>query len=140
MTKIVVGVDGSPDSERALDWAIEEARLRGAEVVLVHSWIYPYVGPRTGIHEPYDDMKLEAARTLDEIVGAAAERAGDVKLHPVLVEGSPAGELVREGADALMIVLGSRGRGGFKSLLLGSTSHQVVHHATCPVVVLRKPA
>jgi len=139
MAKIVVGVDGSPDSERALDWAIEEGRLRGAELMLVHAWVYPYVGPRTGIQDLYDDMRIEAERALDDIVARAAARAPELTIHSSLVEGSPAGELVQEGVDADMIVLGSRGRGGFTSLLLGSTSHQVLHHAVCPVVIIRHP-
>jgi nucleotide-binding universal stress UspA family protein len=140
MATIVVGVDGSVEGDQALRWAYEEARLRGADLHVVHAWIYPYVGPRAGAHEAYDDMKAEAGRTLESVVDrVVSSLPPGVNVEPVLVEGSPAGELLREGKEALMIVVGSRGRGGFASLLLGSTSQQVAHHASCPVVIFRHP-
>lgn len=138
MAKIVVGVDGSEQADRALRWAWDEARLRGASLHVVHAWVYPYIGPREGLHDPYTDMRVEAERTLGVIIErVTAGLPPDVPVVPVLVEGSPAGELLREARDADLLVLGSRGRGGFATLLLGSTSHQVVHHAHCPVVILR---
>jgi nucleotide-binding universal stress UspA family protein len=139
MTKVVVGVDGSTEADQALAWAYEEARLRGASLHVVHAWIYPYVGPRPGGKEPYEDMRAEAERTLSAVVErVVGSLPPGVSVESHLVEGSPAGELLREGKDALMIVVGSRGRGGFASLLLGSTSQQVAHHAPCPVVVFRR--
>ena len=85
-------------------------------------------------------IEPEAQRVLDAEAAYAAERCGnEVSVRKVLVHGSASAALLDEGKDAFMIVVGSRGRGGFSSLLLGSTSNQVVHHATTPVVVIRQP-
>lgn len=136
MKKIVVGIDGSPTSEEALRWAFEEAKLAGAELVVLHGWSYPYAGWRS---EPRDEMQLDALRQLEssvETLGPDRERAG-VIVHSRLVEDNPANAIIEEAADADLVVVGSRGRGGFKALLLGSTSRAVVQHAPCPVAVIR---
>jgi nucleotide-binding universal stress UspA family protein len=138
MGKIVVGVDGSEQSRAALAWALEEAALRQDELVVVHAWAFPYVGTRTVVSEPWDDLKLEATKLLDDMLAQVrATTATEVTIHPKLVEEAPAKALLDEGKDADLLVVGSRGRGGFSSLLLGSVSQQVTHHAPCPVVVIR---
>ena len=141
MTKIVVGVDGSEESQAALNWAYDEARQRGSELDVVHAWTYPYQGPRTGVTEPRDLMELDAAKALEQTMTRLhRDRAGasaGVTTHAHVREGNPADVLVQESKDAELLVVGSRGRGGFASLLLGSVSTAVTHHASCPVVVVR---
>ena len=143
MQKIVVGVDNSPGARRALEWALDEAALRDATVVAVHAWQLPYVlsTPLGVVSVPVDDdataeAEAELAAVIDEV--AAAHPATPVERQVVL--GSPAAALIEEGADAQLIVVGSRGRGGFAGLLLGSVSHQLAHHAPCPVVIVPSPA
>ena len=142
MQKIVVGVDNSPGARRALEWALDEAALRDATVVAVHAWQLPYVlsTPLGVVSVPVDDdataeAEAELAAVIDEV--AAAHPATPVERQVVL--GSPAAALIEEGADAQLIVVGSRGRGGFAGLLLGSVSHQLAHHAPCPVVIVPSP-
>lgn len=138
MGTIVVGVDGSEASRDALRWAHEEARLRGASLRLVHVWVYPYLGPRTGVHEPRELMEGDAAALLaDELQRFRAEVPDGVAVEPRLLEGSPPDGLVAESRDAELVVVGTRGRGGFSTLLLGSVSSAVAHHAHCPVVLVR---
>ncbi|HEX4905281.1 MAG TPA: universal stress protein [Acidimicrobiales bacterium] len=143
MQKIVVGVDNSPGARRALEWALDEAALRDATVVAVHAWQLPYVlsTPLGVVSVPVDDdataeAEAELAAVIDEV--AAAHPSTPVERQVVL--GSPAAALIEEGADAQLIVVGSRGRGGFAGLLLGSVSHQLAHHAPCPVVIVPSPA
>lgn len=138
MERIVVGIDGSDASRRALDWAIAEARLRGAAVEAVHAWHLPYVGGA-----PYAAMALDpgsieegARRTLDEVVDAADEEGLAQPVERLLVEGPAARGLLDVAKGATLVVVGSRGRGGFAGLLLGSVSQQVTHHAPCPVVII----
>lgn len=143
MQKIVVGVDNSPGARRALEWALDEAALRDATVVAVHAWQLPYVlsTPLGVVSVPVDEdataeAEAELAAVIDEV--AAAHPGTPVERQVVL--GSPAAALIEEGADAQLIVVGSRGRGGFAGLLLGSVSHQLAHHAPCPVVIVPSPA
>ncbi len=141
MKKIVVGTDGSESARHALEWAYEEARLAGAELVVVHSWEYPYpetAGDTSGMRER---MRRDAERELDESVSAHTARAGGegVTLRKHLVESPPAKALIDESEGADLVVVGSRGRGGFASMLLGSVSRAVVQHAHCPIAVIRHP-
>jgi nucleotide-binding universal stress UspA family protein len=139
MAVIVVGIDGSEASRDALRWAHEEAGLRGATLRVVHVWVYPYLGPRTGVHEPRELMEGDATKLLaDELERFHAEApASSVTIETRLLEGSAADGLVAESRDADLVVVGTRGRGGFSSLLLGSVSAEVAHHARCPVVLVR---
>jgi nucleotide-binding universal stress UspA family protein len=138
MQRIVVGVDGSVGSRRALQWAVDEARLRGASVECVHAWNLPFVAGY-----PYGTPVLEAAaleqdaeRALHEIV-AAIDTTGLAAPIEERVETGVASQVIVEAAKgADLLVVGSRGLGGFKGLLLGSVSHQVVQHAPCTVVVV----
>ena len=135
--RIVVGVDGSAGSDAALLWAAEEATRCGAELVLVHGWAYPYVGSRTGVAEPRDEMRLDAMRTLEASALKAHEAAPSLQCHSIITEESPAKALIDAAAEADLVVVGSRGHGGFSALLLGSVSRTVLQHSPRPVVVVR---
>lgn len=137
---IVVGVDGSPHAERALRWALEEAKLRGTDVLALYVWSMPAPPPELGFYsETLQDpvaYRDGAERLLEGIIAAATEDAAGVRLEHRAVQGSPADELVHASKGAELLVVGSRGHGAVSSLLLGSVSHQCVHSAACPVVVV----
>ena len=143
--RIVVGVDGSPQSHAALRWAIGEARLRRARLELVHAWTYPHLG---GWYEPASGRTLDAdlvraieaeAREALDVALADVGGAEDVVVDRAAVEGSPSAVLIAAAKDADLLVVGSRGRGGFAELVLGSVSHQCAQHASCPIVIVREP-
>lgn len=138
MARIVVGVDGSKESQAALEWAVEEGRLRGAQVEAVHVWTYPAMTYLTGLVPPptfaHDDLAEEARAVLDGVVDSVD---GSARIRRVMAEGAPAAVLLERAEGADLLVVGSRGRGGFVGLLLGSVSQQAAHHASCPVVIVR---
>jgi nucleotide-binding universal stress UspA family protein len=134
--RVVVGVDGSADAARALAWAAEEARLRGAELVVVHAYLPPYAGDFAIAWDPGDEEE-HAQVLLDDALAAVDTGSLPVPVEPVLAYDRAAPALLDAAEQADLVVVGSRGRGGFAGLLLGSVSHQVTHHAPCPVVVLR---
>jgi len=140
MSGIIVGIDGSGHSQRALEWAMKEAAIRHTSLVVltVHEAVAGYFG---GVSMYPDDP----ARTEQARVAAQAESdkvlAGLEGSHPEsvtvkAVHGFPVEELINAGKDADMLVLGSRGAGGFTRLLMGSTAGQVTQHAHCPVVII----
>ena len=138
---IVAGTDGSEESLRAVDWAAREATLRGAPLRIVSAaTLLPRMVPRAGSAE-YDDVTDVLVKDRDRALAAAAERAA--KMAPGLLidtdqlTGAPAEAVTESGAGALMLVVGSRGRGAFTAMLLGSVSRYVATHASCPVVVVR---
>jgi nucleotide-binding universal stress UspA family protein len=132
---IVVGVDGSEGSLAALRWAIAEARFRNTSVRAVLAWSYL---DQPGEFDPHYD-EASARRGLDAALdGVAAERKG-VEIDPVLVCDLPVAALLDASRDADMVVVGSRGLGGVRGLLLGSVSRDVAHRATCPVVIIPGP-
>lgn len=134
--RIVVGVDGSPPSRAALELGVQEARCRDARLVAVHAWNPPtYLGPPeyTGYLVPGSELRAQAAEFLDQ---AVANVPDDIRLQRRVVEGPIVTTLIEMSADAELVLVGSRGRGGFAGLLLGSTSHQLATHAHCPVVVV----
>lgn len=140
MGRIVVGVDDSSHGRAALAWAYAQAKLRGANLEIVHAWDYPYQGPRTSVTVPKDLMQLDAAEELEAVVrDLVVDESDGVAVHAGLVEGGAAEVLINASNDAELVVVGSRGRGGLASKLLGSTSHAVVQYANCPVVVIRVP-
>jgi nucleotide-binding universal stress UspA family protein len=139
LEQIVVGVDESPAADDALDWAAAEAEMRGASLVVLHAWTYPYEGWRTGVAEPRDEMKLDAARVLDAAVHRVQAAHPLVVVHARLVEDGPTDALVDASAAADLVVVGTRGRGGFRASLLGSVSRSVIFHASCPVAVIPHP-
>jgi nucleotide-binding universal stress UspA family protein len=143
MSGIVVGVDGSDQSQRALEWAMAEAALRDAPLtvltvrqVAARSWgtspmVYPYEDA------PEATYQREMAQ---EMADKAIATLGNNKPPKVMINalaGVPADELIKASENADMEVVGSRGSGGFARLCLGSVSTQLVHHAHCPVVVIR---
>lgn len=136
MGRIVVGLDSSAESARALKWALDEARLRGAELHLVHAYPTPeLVALPAVVTLPSDDeLRAAAGEVIDEQLAKVGE-SGEVTLRTTVRSGGAAAVLceVAEGAD--LLVVGARGLGGFRGLLLGSVTHQVVAHAPCPVVV-----
>jgi nucleotide-binding universal stress UspA family protein len=141
--RIVVGVDGSENSGHALRWAYDEARARGAPVDVVHAWSsVPYADARFGgsAESSWDWLEDAGRAVLDAAVDA--EPADGLVDPPrrVLVPGSAAGALVHAGEEADLIVVGARGLGAIRALILGSVSQQVVQHATVPVVVVPTPA
>ncbi len=134
--RIVVGVDGSVPSKAALAWAIGQARLTGAAVEAVTAWDYPatygYPVPVSDVN--WEDLATQAVK--DAIAGVAGD-AGPVEIRYKVVEGNAAQVLLEESAGADLLVVGSRGHGGFVEVLLGSVGQHCVHHASCPVVVIR---
>jgi nucleotide-binding universal stress UspA family protein len=135
--RIVVGVDGSEPSGRALRWAVDEARARSATVEVVHAWHVPYsMSFATALMEAsaFEDA---ARRLLDQTVDMAVGGIDDVAMERVLVPGSAVDVLLGAAKSADLVVVGGRGVGGFRGLLLGSVSHQVAHHSLCPVVVVQ---
>lgn len=137
MGTIVVGVDGSVGSGKSLDWAIGEARLRNDRLVLVHAWHVPASVAAGGAGLPISTWSVieDAAR---DILHAAAERAraAGANVEEALVQDRAAPALLKLAEEADLLVVGTRGRGGFAGLLLGSVSQEVAHHAPCPVVVV----
>ena len=134
--RIIVGVDGSPSSEEALRWAIGQARLTGQPVDAVMSWQIPAnfaVGPLLDF-----DWEGEAAGALEDAVEKVVDSADADRVSLRTVKGHPAQVLLDAAADAALLVVGSRGRGGFTGMLLGSVSQHVVARAACPVVVVRE--
>jgi nucleotide-binding universal stress UspA family protein len=134
LPRIVVGVDGSPASARAVAWAAEQARLTTADLELVSAWAYPlsYGVPLTGSgFDPESEARDALAKAIADI-GLPGTR-----VHTVVVNGSAAPALVRRSDGAALLVVGSRGHGGFEDLLLGSVSTHCVHSARCAVVVVR---
>lgn len=134
--RIVVGVDGSEPSKEALRWAARIAASTGAPITAVMTWSVSPVYGDTYFPENWDP-KSDASRVLTETVEATfsgAERPADIDL--VVAQGQPTKVLLDEGEDAQMIVVGSRGHGGFTGLLLGSVSSAVAAHAKCPVLVV----
>jgi nucleotide-binding universal stress UspA family protein len=142
--RIVVGVDGSASAGEALRWALRQAGLAGATVEAVIAWHMPlmvggYAWPPVGVLETTDFGEL-AGRVLTDSIAAAVGSGGRVPVTPVVKEGNPAQVLLDAAAGADLLVVGSRGHGGFAGALLGSVSQHCVHHASCPVVVIRGAA
>lgn len=133
--RVVVGTDGSPAAAVALEWARHEAALWGAKLTVVHSWDYPYLD--VGVPP---QMETEAERVLSA-AEASLKQPGStpVLIEAKLLKGAPAAVLIDEAADADLLVVGSRGRGALRAVLLGSTSSYAIQHAKCPVVVVHAP-
>jgi len=136
--RIVVGVDGSDHSKLALEWAARIAAAEGAWLDVVAVWETPtWYGWAPVLPDDYvpgQDMQKLLDETVDDVFGA--ERPADLRLRAV--RGYPAAALLEASKDALMLVVGSRGHGGFRGLLLGSVSANVAEHATCPVLVVHR--
>lgn len=133
--EVVVGVDGSSRGASAIAFAFAEAALRGADLRAVHAW-EPLI-PQEGL-DPIPASPQDAAdqRLLAEVLAGWSERYPDVKLVKDVERGHPADVLRRASAQADLLVVGSRGRGGISGLILGSVSHALLHHAECPIVIV----
>ncbi|HEY9373734.1 universal stress protein [Streptomyces sp.] len=139
--RVVVGVDGSPASYEALRWAVRHARQIGATVDVVATYDVPGAVGRSAppVAAAFDEE--EARLALAEKIRTVVPQTGEVPMVEHVVRGSnPAKVLIAASAGAELLVVGSRGRGGFASLLLGSVSQQCAVHASCPVVIVRPEA
>ncbi len=133
--RLVVGIDGSPGSSRALRWTLEEARIRSATVEAVYAWQYPPVG--AFVLGPTEGFEVVANETVDAATEYAERMAPDVRFiaHTCFNAEVPALLDAAEGAE--LLVVGSKGHGRFHDALLGSVAHQCIRHAKCPVIVAR---
>jgi len=145
--RIVVGVDGSPSSQEALRWAVREARIVGGTVDAVTAWEYPAGVGGFGWSPGADfaafaasDLASVADKTLNDAVDEVLAAENEVTVRRQVREGYPARALMDAANGADLLVVGSRGHGGFAGLLLGSVSAHCVHHAPCPVLVIRGQA
>ncbi|HVU77855.1 MAG TPA: universal stress protein [Gaiellaceae bacterium] len=141
---IVVGVDGSEGGASALEFAAEEAALRKTPLRIVAAWEIPVAAYGAGSLAPpldpatFDAFREAAEKVADEAAATVQRLQPSLEVETHVAAGQPAVALIEQGAAADLIVVGRRGLGGFKSLLLGSVSQQVVHHAGCPVVVVQQ--
>lgn len=147
--RIVVGMDGTKGSAAALRWALEEAQLRGVEVRAVMAWHQPVaIGASSGMSYSLGvDPAIATQFVLSAAVEAEVEKSRakldegfDVVVACETLEGDPGATLVRAAEGAALLVVGTREHGGFVGAILGSVSHHVVAHATCPVVVVADPS
>lgn len=139
--QIVVGYDGSECAKHALSWAIDETKLRGAKLLVVTTWhvsgmAHGAPGFVPIVSTPIDESIRKAA---EGIANEAAEeaRAAGIETDVVVRNAHPADVLVETAEDADLLVVGSRGHGGFAALLLGSVGQQCAHHSRCPVAIVR---
>jgi nucleotide-binding universal stress UspA family protein len=138
MGVIVVGVDHSDAAKAALRFALEEAQFRGATLRAVHAigsfGSYPSLAVDVAaVHRAAEDL-------MENATSEVTAEGDDVEIERRVVEGAPGAVLVAESRGADLLVVGSRGHGGFTGLLLGSVSQQCAHHAECPVVIVRAPS
>ena len=140
--RIVAGVDGSASSISALRWAIRQAGLTGTSVAAVIACHYPAAAAAGGYGMAVagaeaSDYREIAEKIIADAIGSALDPASRVRVRPSVVEGNSARVLLDASAGADLLVVGSRGHGGFTEALLGSVSQHCVHHAPCPVLIVR---
>jgi nucleotide-binding universal stress UspA family protein len=140
---VVVGVDGTPVGEAAIAFAFAEASARGADLVAVHAWTdlvieAAYLGGAAALD--FAPIEQQAEEVLAERLAGWQEKYPDVRVTREVVRDRPTAALLRHAEHAQLVVVGSRGRGGFRGLLLGSTSQHLLHHAPCAVTVVRTHA
>lgn len=135
---IVVGIDGSEGAGRALRFAAEEASLRGTDLRIVAVWNVPaaYYAGEAVAPIPVDHFERSMRATAERQVDECLAEYPDLKTHLIVTEGTPSQVLVEKSERAEMLVVGSRGLGGFRGLMLGSVGQQCAHHANCPVVIV----
>jgi nucleotide-binding universal stress UspA family protein len=132
--RVVVGVDGSSGSRKALEFAFDHASRRGSEVTAVHAW--RNAGRASQAEGLVEEIRA-AERILSEALAGFSDRYPDVTVTPEAIPIPPQRALTDASQSAELVVVGSRGRGAFAGLLLGSVSQSVLHHARCPVAVVR---
>jgi len=137
MSRIVVGIDSSKDSHRALSWAIEEARLRDADLEVVHAYPTPDLTalPMVVTLPSDEELRVAATSILDEVLDEVGGAEG-LQVIKTVQAGGAASVLTQAAEGADLLVVGARGLGGFRGLLMGSVSQQSVTHSPCPVVVV----
>ncbi|MFI6445689.1 universal stress protein [Kitasatospora sp. NPDC050543] len=137
--RVVVGIDGSPSSQAALRWAVQQAALLGATVDVVGAWEATplFAGPT--VVDPTLEAET-ARRRFDQEINEVLGDARPVEVHEQLVRGNPADVLLAAADGADLLVVGSRGHGTFARALLGSVSTRCAMHASCPVVIVRPPS
>lgn len=135
--RIVVGVDGSQSSKAALRWAIRQARLTGSTVDAVMAWRYPVTYGWAPAIDAGIDLEGNARKALVEALNEVSGLEPEVPVRPVVAEGHPSDVLLRTAEGADLLVVGSRGLGGFASTMVGSVSLSCMLHAHCPVLVMR---
>jgi nucleotide-binding universal stress UspA family protein len=141
--RVVVGIDGSPAAQAALEWAVQEAAVRGATLEVVHAWRTPYVGGDPfGATIVIDPKAFEdgARAVMAKAMASVDVSSLDQPVVTSIAHDGAAAAILTAGEQADLVVMGARGVGGFAGLLLGSASSQVVHHARCPVVIVPSPA
>ncbi|MEU8995379.1 universal stress protein [Streptomyces caniferus] len=142
--RIVVGVDGSPSSKEALRWAVRQAKLIHAGVNAVIAWEYPPLYGSIGwLDAPQslaEDMRVWAGQALDDAIREIVTTGDIARVKPTVAYGTAAAVLLEAARGATLLVVGSRGQGGFSGALLGSVSQHCTQHAPCPVVVIRAGA
>nr|WP_042178593.1 universal stress protein [Kibdelosporangium sp. MJ126-NF4]CEL13279.1 Universal stress protein family [Kibdelosporangium sp. MJ126-NF4]CTQ98970.1 Universal stress protein family [Kibdelosporangium sp. MJ126-NF4] len=137
---VVVGVDGSPVSEAAIGFGFEQAARLGVSLVAVHTWSDMIPAAAFAIVPPaieWHQIQIEELELLCERLAGWQEKYPDVPVARIVTRDRPAHSLLEQARDAQLVVVGSRGRGGLTGLLLGSTSQALLHHAPCPVAVIR---
>jgi nucleotide-binding universal stress UspA family protein len=137
---IVVGVDGSPSSRTALTWAAAEAADHGADLVVLNVWEHTLPPPAGSVSVSERYVPDESQRTAEDLVKLIKEVLGEdpeVLVQPRVKQGNPAKVLIEQSEDADLLVVGTRGHGGFRGLVLGSVSQHVAGYAKCPVAVVR---
>ncbi|HTX29614.1 MAG TPA: universal stress protein [Streptosporangiaceae bacterium] len=139
--RIVVGVDGSPSSREALRWAVRQAALTAGTVDAVIAWDIPvlvqgYGWVPLGVEE-LGDFEAEAKKTIEAVIGEEVEPGDQHLVTSRVVNGHPAQVLLDAASGADLLVVGSRGHGAFAEALLGSVGQYCVHHAHCPVLIIR---
>jgi nucleotide-binding universal stress UspA family protein len=141
MGTIVVGVDGSEGAAHALDFAIKEAALRGARLRLISAWEIPasVLASVVAGKEFYEEFRENAVKVAREAGARVAELQPSVQHEEIVVEGQAGRVLLDNAGDAELMVVGRRGHGSFREMLLGSISRQVVVHARCPLVIVPSP-
>ena len=137
---VVVGVDGSPGSLKALTWAATEAAEHGAELVVLNVWEHTLPPPTGSVSVSERFVPDSSQRTAEQLVTEIKEVLGDdppVVVQPMVKQGSPAKVLIEQSAKADLLVVGTRGHGGFRGLVLGSVSQHVAGYAQCSVTIVR---
>jgi nucleotide-binding universal stress UspA family protein len=135
---VVVGVDGSPSSDQAIDWAVEEAARRKLPLHLLHVFVQDYPTMTIGIPPQVEDLKAVAQTIVTDAIHRVARLAPDLTVTAAVHSGSAAKYLIDASARADTVVVGTQGRRGLARVMLGSTAAQVAAHSVCPVVVVRE--
>lgn len=134
---VVVGVDGTPNSEAALAFAFDAADARRVPLIAVHTWWESHVDPVLDVVLDWDAIEADEREVLAERLAGWGEKYPDVLVQRIVARDRPARRLLDQARNAQLVVVGSRGRGSLSCLFLGSVSHALLHHAPCPVAIVR---